>query len=311
MRRNRRRRPNRGGGLYADIFGEEGSEVVVHGDGTTTVRATNAVLGFLNRTGYTGYKYVLDGGLLNNADDGIVTELRLTADSYMQVTKNQASTYAWIGRSGDRGAAYADLGGHELSLTAASGKHFGLMNATFENGSVYMRSGGWFSTTNSVVATNNVKLTVGCASDMAGSVAVADYIVLQGNKDYNSGAGVIDVYGTFSMNSRIYHGTMLHDGSTIDFTRYGADIPFPLPTVAMFAASATGDKTLRFEPGATIGVKLGDRKVKSGACIISWDSETAPDASVKFIRADADKRHKLVKKSDGLYLYRGFSVIVR
>ena len=208
---------------------------------------------------------------------------------------DETSTTLCTNRSGNRGC----------------GKRFGLMNATLENGSVYMRSGGWFVTTNSVVATNNVTLTVGCASDIAGSVAVTDYIVLQSNKNYNSGAGVIDVYGTFGMNSRIYHGTRLHDGSTIDFTRYGADIPFPLPTVAMFAASATGDKTLRFDPGATIGVKLGERKVLRNTSVISWTAETAPDASVKFIRVDEGRSYRLIKKADGLYLTSGMILIVR
>ena len=124
---------------------------------------------------------------------------------------------------------------------------------------------------------------------------------------------MVDVYGTFGMASRAFHGTRLHDGSTIDFADYGANIPFPLPTVAAIAASQLGDKTLRFEPGATIGVKLGERQVAKGTCIISWDAETAPDETVKFVRADADRKYKLRKQSDGLYYYlpAGFVMIVR
>ena len=124
---------------------------------------------------------------------------------------------------------------------------------------------------------------------------------------------MVDVYGTFGMASRAFHGTRLHDGSTIDFADYGANIPFPLPAVSAIAASQAGDKTLRFEPGATIGVKLGNREVEKGTCIISWDAETAPDATVKFVPADPDRKYKLRKQSDGLYYYPkpGFVIIVQ
>ena len=147
--------------------------------------------------------------------------------------------------------------------------------------------------------------------DVQGPFKLRDYVHTQTSDGYNRGLGVIDVYGTFIPICRLFHGSRLHNGATIDFTGYGASVPLPLPTVALFAASQAGDKTLRFEPGATIGVKLGAREVEKGTRVISWDSETAPDTTVRFVCDDTDKKYKLVKKSDGLYLYRGFSMIVR
>ncbi len=60
-------------------------------------------------------------------------------------------------------------------------------------------------------------------------------------------------------------------------------------------------------------MKLGDREVEKGTRVISWDSETAPDATVKFVPADADRKYKLKKQSDGLYYYRpaGFVMILK
>ena len=164
-----------------------------------------------------------------------------------------------------------------------------------------------------VVATNNVSFTVNCACDIQGAFAATDFIYRQSSTGYNRGDGVVDVFGRFGMLVRVFHGTRLHDGATIDFTELDDGIPFPLPTVAMFATSQTGDKTLRFEPGATIGVKLGERKLVKRTRVISWDAATAPDATVKFKSADAGKKYRLKKEADGLYYYppAGFTLIVR
>jgi len=286
--------------------------VVVRGDNSGNSSATSGVVNFGGRTGYTGYKYVLDGGAIMNSGDDVVADLRLDSDSHMKTTSDVTLDKLYGISSVDR-AAYADLGGHELSVRVTSGRWFGLQNATLENGKLNIVSGGWFATTNSVVATNNVSLTVnGAASHVAGEVSVTDYTCLYANATHNSGTGVIDVYGTFCAPRRLFHGARLHDGATIDLCSNGAGAD-PLPTVALFTASQTGDKTLRFEPGATIGVKLGSRQVEKGAVIISWTAETAPDATVKFVCVESDRKYRFVKESDGLRCYppAGFMVIVK
>lgn len=296
--------------LNTDIFGEKGSEVMVRGNGSGTASAESGVIDFGTRTNYTGYAYVLSGGTIQNSCDGTVTQLRLDADSYMKVTTAIGSGWkAGIGRAVS--PSHADLGGHELSVTVASGRQFALFGATLENGSVYVKSGGWFAVTNNVVATNNVSIKVNCATDISGQLAVTDLTSFVNNANYNVGAGVIDIYGTFSTKYRFFHGILLRDGATIDLaTDYASSDP--LPTVALFAASTTGDKTMRFEPGAEIGIILGGRKIEKGVPIISWTEDTKPDATVKFVSRDVGRNIRYVAKEDGLYTEpNGLMIIVK
>ena len=299
--------------LNMDIFGAKGSEVVVHGNNTATVNDSNALLSLLLKYGYTGYKYVLDGGTIGDPGDGIITELRLTANSRMEATAGlPASGTAWFGWGGDKHAAYADLGGHELSVNIAGTKHFAFANATLENGSVYTGTqNGTFVTTNSVVATNNVSFRLNSnANDISGTFTVLDCTQVRSFRDYNLGEYDIDVFGTFTPSTQGYfHGTTLHDGSTIDLSGLGITT---LNVIAPYTgANARGAKTLHFESGATIGVKLGTRKFSRNTPIISWTAANAPDASVKFIRAADERNYSLVKKADGLYLFNGMILIVR
>ena len=98
------------------------------------------------------------------------------------------------------------------------------------------------------------------------------------------------------------------DGATIDFAEM-TKTTLPLPAVCPFADSQTGAKTLLFDTGATIGVKLGARKVAVGSALISWDSATKPDASVKFKCTDTDRKYALEVRDDGLY-YMGSGLVV-
>ena len=300
--------------LNKDIFGVKGSEVVIHGDNTGTASATSGLLGFVDRYGYTGYKYVLDGGNIRDPGDGIVTELRLTTNSYMEASSSlPAYGTAWFGWGGDKHAAYADLGGHELSVKIAGTKAISFANVTLENGSVYTGTqNGTFTVTNSVVATNNVLFRLNSnANNIAGAFSVRDYTQIRSFKDYNYGSHDVDVFGTFTPSTQgFFHGTTLHDGSTIDLSELGIAT---LNVVAPYSASSTaqGAKTLHFVQGATIGVKLGGRRVPRNTPVISWTAATKPDASVKFVARDEGRRLTFIKKEDGLYVLSGFMIIVK
>ena len=300
--------------LNKDIFGVKGSEVVIHGDNTGTASATSGLLGFVDRYGYTGYKYVLDGGNIRDPGDGIVTELLLTTNSYMEASSSlPAYGTAWFGWGGDKHAAYVNLGGYELSVKIAGTKTFTFANVTLENGSVYTGTqNGTFTVTNSVVATNNVLFRLNSnANNIAGAFSVRDYTQIRSFKDYNLGSYDVDVFGTFTPSAQgFFHGTTLHDGSTIDLSELGIAT---LNVIAPYSASSTaqGAKTLHFAQGATIGVKLGGRKVPRNTPVISWTAATKPDSSVKFIRADEGRNYSLLKKADGLYLTSGMIIIVK
>ena len=56
--------------------------------------------------------------------------------------------------------------------------------------------------------------------------------------------------------------------------------------------------------------QLGGRKISRNTPVISWTAATAPDATVKFIRADEGRRLTFIKKDDGLYVLSGFMIIV-
>lgn len=240
-----------------------------------------------------------------------MTDIRLNTNSWIKltsVTPKNGTNY--IGRA--LSPSFVDLRGYTLSTyIEEGGRTLYLNNVTVDNGFVAVVAGGWFGSLGTIVATNNVSFRVNCACDIQGEFYAKNYTYLQESPNHNRGDGVVDVYGMFGVHTRAFHGTRLHDGSMIDFADYGASIPFPLPAVSVIAEP--GDKTLRFEPGATIGVKLGDREVEKGTRVISWDSETAPDATVKFVPADADRKYKLKKQSDGLYYYRpaGFVMILK
>ena len=299
------------------LLGERGSDIVVRGNNTGSASAESGVVDFEVKDGYTGYRFILDGGALYNPGLANITDLRLDTNSWLKLTATTPKNGTnYIGRADS--PSFVDLCGYTLSATVdtsgGGGKTLYLYNVTVDDGLVDVVSGGWFGTRGTVVATN-VSLHINCAMDVQGPFKLRDYVHTQTSDGYNRGLGVIDVYGTFSPICRIFHGSRLHNGVTMDFTGYGASVPLPLPTVALFAASQAGDKTLRFEPGATIGVKLGNREVEKGTRVISWDegAEEKPDSTVKFVPADADREYRLVVKSDGLYYYppRGFMLIVK
>ena len=292
-------------------FGERGGDVVIRGDNSGTASATCGVVDFEAKEGYTSYRYILDGGAIYNPGLAVVTDIRLVSDSWLKLTSTTPENGTnYVGRAVS--PSFVELCGHTLSMDIATGgRTFYLYNTMLDDGLLDVVNGGWFGTRGTVVATN-ASVRVVCGVDVNGTFLLRDYAHLQTTANYNRGAGVIDVYGTLSTHARLFHGTLLHDGSTIDLaTDYV--LSDPLPTVAVFKASQTGDKTLRFEPGARIGVKLGSRTVAKGACVISWTAETAPDSTVKFVPADADRRYRLEPQADGLYYYppRGMLLIVR
>ena len=290
----------------SDLLGEKGGEVLVRGDNSGNYTGTSGTIDFGQRIGYTGYKYVLDGGTICNSGDDVVTDLRLDSDSYMKTTPDVGSGIPFGICSSNR-VAYADLNGHELSVRVAGGRFFALQNATLENGSLFIREGGWFATTNNVIATNNVTLTVHSASSIEGNFSVSGYRSTLAIPDYNQGNASINVYESFNPGeSGLYHGATLHDGVTIDLSGMAK----PLEVVSPFNASAEGEKTLRFEPGAKIGVTLGGRKVPEDVPVISWDETTKPDATVKFVPRDGKRNIMFVVMEDGLYVESSGLVIL-
>ena len=94
-------------------------------------------------------------------------------------------------------------------------------------------------------------------------------------------------------------GDAQHLTPMLDLSRFctnGVDV--------VFAAENT-----TFQPGSTVSVKLGDRTIgdQEGKKIASW---SAKPQGVKFVCGDEGKSYILAAESDGLYIYRGFSVFL-
>ena len=98
-----------------------------------------------------------------------------------------------------------------------------------------------------------------------------------------------------------YYGCTLMDGATRDLSMRS--------TALGSVSSATGGKReLSFEENATIKVSLGTKRFEDSR-ILSWteDTKSANIDTVKFVRADADRRYSLVVKDDGLYANVGLT----
>ena len=94
-------------------------------------------------------------------------------------------------------------------------------------------------------------------------------------------------------------GDAQHLTPTLDLSRFctnGVEVVF-----------AAGQTT--FQPGATVSVKLGDRVIgdQDGKKIASW---SVRPQGVKFVCGDEGRNCMFAAESDGLYIYRGFSVFL-
>ncbi len=112
------------------------------------------------------------------------------------------------------------------------------------------------------------------------------------------------VYGTFKTETGNFPFVRLMDGSMFDMKAWNEVF-----NTASTSTHQSGFKLI-YDEGATIGVKLGGRKISRNTPVISWTAATAPDATVKFIRADEGRRLTFIKKDDGLYVLSGFMIIV-
>lgn len=137
------------------------------------------------------------------------------------------------------------------------------------------------------------------------NMKVRDYMAMY-NWDYNQGNAIIEVYGTFTpgVEHDFFHGCTMMTGSTIDLSSRTNALP-------LVSAFTSGANTLAFADGATVNVKLGGRKVARGEPIISWSAKPANIDTVKFKPALGERACSFVKKDDGLYITRGFMIIVK
>ena len=299
-------------------------------NGTITV-AADATFDIRANTRFWRKNFVLNGGTLantanmgtskdsNNIGIGSVT---LAANSHFVVT-NAAHTYFSL--SGATPAEKIDLGGHTLTVSTVSGNYVHVP-LNIENGTLdFVRitdgsDGGYlytFAGTTAGSPTVNIDMET-TALYLDGALSVSNYVAGYTGY-YNHGGAAIKVYGTFTpaavrTGGDAFHGCEMQDGSYIDLSAKTAG----WSNVALGwtgTGNADGNRTVTFADGATVGILLGPRNVKSQEKLIDWSSAAPTNdmTTLTFFGQFADGSTITLKaKDDGLYAPRkGFIIIVR
>ena len=286
------------GGVWdMGIFGADGSEVVVS--------ETNGIPAALDFNGYMGgpnCMIVLDGGILMNSGPAVsanttgIVNMRLEEDSTLSFAKVYPLAYK-------DGLCTVDLGGKTLYVNSSTNTYF--RNVVATNGTITATGTGnlYFSTTSSDLreATLCIAADAHLKVDIGGTM-LGNYIVDATSGTSGSTTNVA-VYGTFKPNTDYFIGCEIQDGATIDCS--GRTTPLPI----VGSNTSAKSKAISFAPGATVGVRIGGRKKLQATPLITWTASEKPDPSVKFVRADADRKYSLVVKDDGLY-YVGPGLII-
>jgi len=305
------------------------------GDGEIKISKTGDLLGVMEMNGkanYHTYKFVLDGGRLQNtlaagSDQYILWDnLRLESDSFLTVTK----FYGFIGNG--YGPTEIDLNGHTLTVDIANSTDFLLCNTTIHDGVFDVVSGGYLQTWRSTTtATDNGTMRLNCALRLKAQMDVENYESLY-TDGWNREGGKMRVYGTFTPTTDYFWGCEMQDGSTIDLSgKSGTWSTRNLTgssmggvrdvTFAKGTAEAPSTITVKVDPANAAIKSLAKQKdPETGAYsgyIVKWTDTTAadrPDATVKFKLDPASKGvFKLEAKADGLVLRPagGFMLIIR
>ena len=286
-------------------------------DGGTITVKTNATFDVCGNTNYLNKTFVLDGGTLatsssmGNTSEGI-GNVRLIADSFFKMTaKSLAMTF-----SAPTETEKIDLGGYTLSVAMMGSCHL-YLPLPVENGTLLFNGTGGYLHIKEATAGGSQTLNlemVKSAMYIEGEFSVSNYVARY-TDNYNSGAGTLKVYGTFTPAAQrsgndAFFGQEMQDGAKIDLssktTAFGV--------VGLGFTNEDSNRTMTFENGATVGVLLGTRKLANGARIIDWSAAVPENrAGLKFIGLFADgRRINLMVRDDGLYVpKKGLMLIVR
>jgi len=310
------------------IFGEDRSVITVSTNGET--RSTLEMNGKLS---FANYSFVMNGGrIVNSVDPGTggnlnqnatIASLSLTADSSFII--GTRAPYGMVQlenvNSGSWGVANAslDLGGHTLTVDCA--ETFvtrGLTTSGGEAGRILVTGSFGISFYPPESDMSNATLIMDGMSKLRvlGSnraiPTVKDYIVNTTASDELTTVtffGPVVVLGTFQPNTDRFYGCKLMSGATLDLS--GRTTPLDVRSANNVSAGASA-RNIQFEDGATIRVKLGNTSL--GNPIVKWsntDDKPSNWDDLTFELASRPSGGYLVKKENGLYIRRGFLVIVK
>ena len=252
--------------------------------------SANAVFDIGGKARFCDYLFMMDGGVLANR--GVaqastqmgIGSVTLLADSTFDFAK---STCLFSSKSDT-----VDLGGHALTILIGKDSHVWSGNGyAFTNGIVNIFSDGWFETLDEVDA-STASFYVGCALNIDGDMVVKDYVVQYGGES-NAGEHSLRVKGTFAPLTDRFYGCTLLNGSTLDLSSVEGEWH-------LSSAFKAGANTVAFADRAKIQIAIGDRKVKRGTRLVSWDA--APE-NLGGVRFSCDRSGMGIEaRNDGLYL---------
>ena len=297
----------RGGTLK---LGSNGNYTILPAGGTVTV-CDGGTFEMDGRAGWDGRSFVLDGGTLQNSTDlrgssgkwdaatnrtsaALLGNVTLTKDSTLRISK----TY------GFNDGATLNLGGHTLKAEVAKDEILVMRSAVVSNGTLNVINGGWMyvPAEKTCDATDNASILSSTALAIAGTLNVKDFTdaKTRNENSYDSSAGAINVYGTFTPKSDYFYGVTMQSGSSFDLS--AKTNPWNV------ASSATDNNTVSFADNAAIGLVLGDRTTRGAIPVVTWTTAPANLDSLTFRRVDAGQERNAAKESSGIYFRTGLII---
>ena len=247
--------------------------------------------------------YTLDGGTLANLGGNIpvgwtmLSRVQLTADS----TINAAADFGFI-YSGYN-AHTLDLDGHRLGVTVANGKSFYLYNLTVRNGTFAASGAGTLVFDQAAFNGANADFDINCIARLnLANISMSNLTWgVSASASAANASNKISVYGALKPVGTKFPNIEMKNNSTLDLR--GNTLPWST------AASQDSRGCSAAKDARTIYVKSGDRTGPSKTPIVTWAAK--PENTVKFKCTDEGQIASLVAKDDGLYLVKGFLIIVK
>ena len=268
------------------------------------------------QTGLRSYMFVLKGGTLTN--NGADLADNLASLFYMRLADAERSYFTVPHNTGFYKDSIAettlDLGGKTLQIGITAGKTFYLNNTTISNGTLDITSGGYLHTKRTASNARNANINLNCALYLEQALSVSN-LVVKYNGDWDVGTAELNVYGEFRPETAggYFYGPTMQNGSTLDLSAWSASLGWPVYSRSQRVTNNVKVRnTFSFANGATVKVKLGTKKVPRGTKIIDWSGSMPSNLNtLKFVRGDEGRQYSVVKRSDGLYIYSGFVIIVK
>jgi hypothetical protein len=246
------------------------------------------------------YKLILEGGTLASWGGRKMTQT--TWGGFGNIT---LADDAVLDAAGDtlHTTGTLDLGGKTLDYRAGDGLYLKFRDYTIANGTVRFAPGGstaMFQTAGAVDA-STASLDFNCRMEIKNDMTVKDVVFRhEGNWGWSSADVKMKVLGRFNPCGGYFPGIELQNGATLDLSERTTALP-------MASEFETGDNTLKFADGATIGVKLGEAR----SPLVSWTAAPENIGTVKFKCVDEDSNCSIIVKSDGLYAVTGLTLFLR